>query len=296
MAATDLLERIKAKVGWEGEARTRIVEAGQVRRFCEALGDDNPRWRSEVPPTFVVALGTETPQIPEVLEYGKGWLNGGDRFEYLEPISIGDRITSKTVLKDVYEKPGGSGYLLFLVFDTDYVNQHGRLAVRVRGTRIRRQGRGEFPPKRDKGEFRQRQEAGFAGQGFGGAGMPGQEIPELVKHPTTRQLVRYAGASGDFYEIHYDQDFARSTGLPGVILHGLLKAGFLVELVFSWAGPASRLRTFDVSYRGLDIPGRACRCRGVVRSVEDHTAVLDIWTEDPDGSRTTIGSATLDLV
>ena len=61
----------------------------------------------------------------------------------------------------------------------------------------------------------------------------GEEIPELVKHPTTRQLVQYAGASGDFYEIHYDQDFARSTGLPGVILHGLLKAGFLAQLVTS---------------------------------------------------------------
>ncbi|TMC01487.1 MAG: hypothetical protein E6J30_12110 [Chloroflexi bacterium] len=53
----------------------------------------------------------------------------------------------------------------------------------------------------------------------------GEEIPELVKHPTTRQLVQYAGASGDFYEIHYDQDFARGVNLPGVILHGLLKAG-----------------------------------------------------------------------
>ena len=38
----------------------------------------------------------------------------------------------------------------------------------------------------------------------------GDELPELVKHATTRQLVQYAGAQGDFYEIHYDRDFARS--------------------------------------------------------------------------------------
>jgi len=42
------------------------------------------------------------------------------------------------VAVDVYEKRGGSGGLLFLIFDTEYVNQHDRVAVRVRGTRIRR--------------------------------------------------------------------------------------------------------------------------------------------------------------
>lgn len=123
----------------------------------------------------------------------------------------------------------------------------------------------------------------------------GQELPELVKNPTTRQLVQYAGASGDFYEIHYDQDYARSTGLPGVILHGLLKAGFLAQLMTSWAGKQARLKTFEVSYRGLDLPGRPCRCRGVVKSVDGATAELDVWTEDPDGNRTTLGTATVQL-
>lgn len=123
----------------------------------------------------------------------------------------------------------------------------------------------------------------------------GQELPELVKEPTTQQLVKYAGASGDFYQIHYDQDFARSTGLPGVILHGLLKAGFLAQLVTDWAGREGRLTSFEVSYRGLDVPGRPCRCRGVVKSVEGNQAVLEVWTEDPDGNRTTLGNATVEL-
>ena len=123
----------------------------------------------------------------------------------------------------------------------------------------------------------------------------GQELPELVKNPTTRQLVQYAGASGDFYEIHYDQDYARSTGLPGVILHGLLKAGFLAQLMTSWAGKQARLKTFEVSYRGLDLPGRPCRCRGVLKSLDGNTAELDVWTEDPDGNRTTLGTVTVPL-
>jgi hypothetical protein len=138
MATADLVEQVRARIGWQSEVRTSVVEAGHVRRFCEAIGDDDPRWRKEAPPTFVVALGTETPQIPEALAYGKGWLNGGDRFEYLEPVRIGDEIESRMVLVDAYEKRGGSGNLLFLIFETEYRNQDGRTAVRVRGTRIRR--------------------------------------------------------------------------------------------------------------------------------------------------------------
>jgi acyl dehydratase len=124
---------------------------------------------------------------------------------------------------------------------------------------------------------------------------PGLELPERVEHPTTRQLVQYAGASGDFYEIHYDQEFARAMGLPGVILHGLLKAAFLARLVTSWAGDRARLRTLEVSYRGLDFPGHPLRCRGVVRSVGGRVVELELWTEDPQGRRTTLGSASLEF-
>ena len=135
---SSVVDRLRAKVGWRGGERVSAVEAGHVRRFCQAIGDSDPRWQKEAPPTFVVALGSETPQLPEALEYGQGWLNGGDAFEYLEPVRVGDTITSRTTLVDVYEKKGSSGGLLFLITETDYVNQHGRVAVRNRGTRIRR--------------------------------------------------------------------------------------------------------------------------------------------------------------
>jgi acyl dehydratase len=119
----------------------------------------------------------------------------------------------------------------------------------------------------------------------------GEELPELVKHPTTRQLVQYAGAQGDFYEIHYDQAFARDVGLPGVILHGLLKAGFLAQLVTDWLGDRGSLKSFEVSYRGIDVPGRPYRCRGRVTRVEGDLVELEVWGEDPDGNRTTAGKA-----
>jgi hydroxyacyl-ACP dehydratase HTD2-like protein with hotdog domain len=121
----------------------------------------------------------------------------------------------------------------------------------------------------------------------------GDEIPELIKHPTTRQLVQYAGAQGDFYEIHYDQEFARSVALPGVILHGLLKAAFLGQLVTDWLGDRGSLKSFEVSYRGIDQPGRPYRCRGRITKVDGDQVDLEVWGEDLDGNKTTVGSATV---
>jgi N-terminal half of MaoC dehydratase len=138
METATVLDRIKAKVGVAGPAASSPVEEGHLRRFCEAIGDPNPRWREEAPPTFLVALAPTSYHLPEAEDYGKGWLNGGNRFEYLEPVRVGDRITATTKVADVYEKEGGSGTLLFIIFETDYVNQHGRTVARLRGTAIRR--------------------------------------------------------------------------------------------------------------------------------------------------------------
>ncbi len=124
----------------------------------------------------------------------------------------------------------------------------------------------------------------------------GLELPELVKHPTTRQLVQYAGAQGDFYEIHYDQEYARSVALPGVILHGLLKAAFLGQLVTDWLDDRGTLVSFEVSYRGVDVPGHPYRCRGRVSKVDGQHVELELWGEDEAGKRTTVGSATVHLL
>jgi acyl dehydratase len=122
----------------------------------------------------------------------------------------------------------------------------------------------------------------------------GDELPELIKRTTTRQLAKYAGAQGDFYEVHYDQDFARRVGLPGVIVHGLLKAAFLGQLVTDWLGERGTLRNLEVSYRGIDVPG-PYRCRGRVTNIDNGRVQLEVWGEDPDGKRTTVGVAIVDF-
>ncbi len=127
----------------------------------------------------------------------------------------------------------------------------------------------------------------------------GQELPPLEKYPTTQQLVKYAGASGDFYQIHYDKDFAIGTGLDGVIIHGALKNAFLGQLVTDWIGEDGRLTKLTVQYRGMDVPGDSLTCRGRVTrkyAVDGaHYADCEIWLENGDGEKTTPGSATVVL-
>jgi hypothetical protein len=135
---TSVIDRLRARIGKDGPSTEATVEAGHLKRFAEAIGDPNPRWTREAPPTFLVALSPAAYHLEEAEEYGKGWLNGGNRFEYLEPVKVGDRITATSRVADVYEKTGSSGNLLFIIFETGYVNQDGRTVAKLRGTAIRR--------------------------------------------------------------------------------------------------------------------------------------------------------------
>jgi len=127
----------------------------------------------------------------------------------------------------------------------------------------------------------------------------GQELPTLTKHPTRRQLVMWAGASEDYYEIHYDTEFARKNRLDDVIVHGRLKAAFLGQLVTDWIGPAGTLKKMSCRYKGTDPADEDMRIRGKVTSKrvegDEHLVDLDIWTERPDGTTTTQGTAIVAL-
>ena len=127
----------------------------------------------------------------------------------------------------------------------------------------------------------------------------GSEIPVLVKYPTTMQLVKFAGASGDYYQIHYDQDFARANGLPGVIVHGWLTLSFLGQMITDWIGEEGILVKLDGSYRGMNLVGEEIFCYGKVKRkyVEDdkNLARVEIWAENPQGERTVSGTAVVIL-
>ncbi|WP_113719203.1 MaoC family dehydratase [Arthrobacter dokdonensis] len=64
----------------------------------------------------------------------------------------------------------------------------------------------------------------------------GQDIGSRTLEISRADLVKYAGASGDFNPIHWNERFAREVELPGVIAHGMFTMGAAVQLVTDWAG------------------------------------------------------------
>lgn len=126
----------------------------------------------------------------------------------------------------------------------------------------------------------------------------GDELPTLEVNPDTRQLVMYAGASGDFQPIHYDKDVAQRAGHGAVIIHGALKSAWLAQLVTDWLGDSGWMREFSVQYRGIDYIGKKiCRGRVTGKRIDGDAGLveLELSLEDDSGNVTTPGTALVGL-
>ena len=76
-----------------------------------------------------------------------------------------------------------------------------------------------------------------------GTELPGQSFPV-----TRETLVRYAGASGDFNPIHWNERFATEVGLPDVIAHGMFTMAEAARVVTDWTGDPGALREYGVRF------------------------------------------------
>ncbi len=83
-----------------------------------------------------------------------------------------------------------------------------------------------------------------------GTELPGQSFPI-----GRADLVRYAGASGDFNPIHWNERFATSVGLPNVIAHGMYTMAVVVRVVTDWAGDPGAVVDYGVRFtRPIVVP------------------------------------------
>ncbi|TFC95658.1 acyl dehydratase [Cryobacterium sinapicolor] len=114
--------------------------------------------------------------------------------------------------------------------------------------------------------------------------------------PLTRDsLVHYAGASGDFNPIHYRDDVAVSVGLPGVLAHGMLTMGFVVQPVVDWAGDPGRIVDYQVRFtRPVLVPAAGVAVVTVVAKVgaiDTDAGVARIDLTVSSGEVTVLGKA-----
>ncbi|WP_209124767.1 MaoC/PaaZ C-terminal domain-containing protein [Alkalihalobacillus sp. BA299] len=85
---------------------------------------------------------------------------------------------------------------------------------------------------------------------------------------TREQLVRYAGASGDFNPIHTNMSLAKDNGLPDVIAHGMFIMGLTSTQLTKWFG-IHKVKHFDVRFTSITLPGEAVQI--TCRLNEDHS-------------------------
>lgn len=126
---------------------------------------------------------------------------------------------------------------------------------------------------------------------------PGTERTETMVEKVDRAMfVRYAGASGDFNPIHWNEDFAKSAGYPGVFAQGMFTAGVLGTFVTNWLGEEA-VRRFRTRFVGQVWPGEAIVCSGKVTKVYEADgetrADLDLEVTNADGERKIDGDATV---
>src|ERR1700736_743551 len=123
----------------------------------------------------------------------------------------------------------------------------------------------------------------------------GSALPELRKEAITKlQLVKYAGASGDYNLIHTDDETARTVGLDGVIAHGMLSMAFLGQYLCWLTGPES-IRRLSARFVEMVRPGDVLTCRGRVKGLERDAVgqrmTLELWAENEKAERVTVGDA-----
>jgi acyl dehydratase len=110
----------------------------------------------------------------------------------------------------------------------------------------------------------------------------GERLPDLKVTPDRYLTVRYAGASGDFNPIHIDEEFARSVGLPGRILHGLWTMAQVARAQTETAGGPEKLRRLSVQFRGMGVPEQEVVVTSTVREIADGVALVDAEARQGD--------------
>ena len=146
----DALEYDTSVIGQEVPVGSFEVTRELIATFCEALDQRNPLYTDEAvaargpyggivaPPGIVQSVRMGEPPDPKIT-FGGFTLLAGQRFEYYLPVRPGDTIEGFAQVKEVYEKTGRSGRMVFVVRATRYANQHGEDVAYTERTMAHRQ-------------------------------------------------------------------------------------------------------------------------------------------------------------
>ncbi|MBN2283805.1 MAG: MaoC family dehydratase N-terminal domain-containing protein [Deltaproteobacteria bacterium] len=123
-------------------------------------------------------------------------------------------------------------------------------------------------------------------------------LPSFQITVTRTHIVKYAGAGGDFFPVHHDEEFAKAVGLPSVFAMGLMHGGMLTRVVTDWAGDG-RVRRYKIRFATMVWPGDTLTFAGhVVGKYEQdgaHLVDCELSVVNQNGEKAITGEATVKL-
>lgn len=126
----------------------------------------------------------------------------------------------------------------------------------------------------------------------------GAEAPVRTHTLTRTDLVRYAGASGDFNPMHHDEVLATAAGQPSVFGHGMFSMGMLASAITDFVGPGTLVH-YQVRFVRQTWPGEvlctSVTVTGTRTAGDQHLVDLDVRLVNGDGEEKVAGSATAAL-
>lgn len=125
-----------------------------------------------------------------------------------------------------------------------------------------------------------------------------EELPSFEMTVTRTHIVKYAGASGDFYPVHHDEELAKSLGLPSVFAMGLMHGGMLTRVVTDWVGDG-RIRRYKIRFTGMVWPHDTLTFKGrVVKKYQkggENLVDSELFVVNQNGENVITGQASASL-
>lgn len=255
--------------------RVRIAPE-KVAEYVAATGDDPDRWVDFAPPSYAGAiLFMAAPLLLEredVRAHTRVLVHVDQRFDWHEPLIVGVDLR----LSGAVTKVRSRGASTFVTFEVAVDSPDGRVLDSVSTFLMGEEPAGEPGP--DPGE---------PVAGRRGANQPPPKAGARVTEPMAKSasridLVRYAGASGDFNPIHYDHEAARSAGLDGIVVHGLLMGAWISQLAAAASQRPDPLSELRLRFRNALRPGVAAVVTAAAGETSEGIQRIDLAVKAQD--------------
>lgn len=268
-----------------GEESQIVISSDHIRGLAALLDYPEPPWaQGEVPPTGhwcslfpytrQSGLGEDGHErlggfMPPIAYPRRMW--AGSRIDYHHPLPVGEMLLRRSTIQKIENKQGSSGAMTFVSVSHEYLHQ-GILMIRDEHDIVYRDVPAEPTPEPVVNTDRE------SGTTYA------YDWCEKIT-PDTTLLFRYSAITFNGHRIHYDQDYVRGEGYPGLLVHAPLTATLLLDL-FQRQHPGVTIRRFEFRAQSPMFEGYPVYLYG--RALE--AGKVSLWAEDCEGRRALVAS------